>query len=97
MPVVRPESIQNHIVAKMENLSLPEQETQDSMVLEVPQVGPGSAPTVFRALLRAHLARPDTLVRLRRLILEALVGPKAHFWNQIRSRSLIFFASESDI
>ena len=48
------------------------------MVPEVPQVGPGSAPTVLPELLRMHLEHPGTLVRLPNLFFGALMGSADH-------------------
>ena len=67
------------------------------MVLEVPQLVPGSPPTVFPERLRVQLKHFGTLVRYPNLVLDALVGSTDHCGGQIWSQKLIFLVSVREL
>ena len=67
------------------------------MVPEVPQLVPGSPPTVFPERPRVHLKHFGTLVRYPNLVLDALVGSADHSGGQIWCRKLILLVPASEL
>ena len=97
MPVVRPGRTRSRESEKLKNYAFPEQKAQDFMVPEVPQLVPGSPPTVLPERLRVHLKHFGTFVRYPNLVLDALVGSADHSGGQIWSQKWIFLVPASEL
>ena len=78
------------------SISLSEQK-MNFRVSKVPQLVPGSAPTVLPELLRVRFGHPGTLVPFPNLVLGALMGSWDHSGRQIWCRKLLLSVPANEL